>query len=70
MVAVAVQLGPLVGVQGVLDRQGVQAELVDEHGHVLRGRLQQVQPQHVALDGQVLADLADREAAPTSTPSR
>ena len=48
-VAVALQLGPLVGLAGILDGQGVEAELALDDAQLLFGRLQQADPDDMAL---------------------
>src|SRR5215216_8073559 len=47
-IPVALQLGPLVGVRRILDRQPVQAELLGDGGEFLFGRLVEPDPRHTA----------------------
>jgi hypothetical protein len=62
MGAVAVELGPLAEMQRVFDGQRVQAELLAQHGQVVRSRGGQVQPDGDGLVRQVVADVGDRES--------
>ena len=55
---VALELGPLVGVEGVLDGQRVQAELLLDGRQLLLARLVQADPDEVAGLGGELADAA------------
>ena len=61
MAAVAVQLRPLVLMDGVLDGQRVQAELGAEHVQVLTVGLTQAQPHHRGIIPEKVADLGDRK---------
>jgi hypothetical protein len=61
VVLVAVQLGPLVLLDGVLDRQGVEPELLRDELQVLLVGLAQVQPHHRARLLEVVGDLRRRE---------
>src|SRR5215207_4294328 len=47
-IPIAFQLGPLVGVRRILDRQPVQAELLGDGGEFLFGRLVEPDPRHTA----------------------
>ena len=61
MVLVAVQLGPLVPLDGVLDRQGVQPELLRDDRQILLVGLTQVQPDDRGRLLEVVGDLGGRE---------
>ena len=61
VVLVAVQLGPLVLLDGVLDRQGMQPELLGDELQVGLVGLAQVQPHHRARLLEVVGDLGGRE---------
>ena len=62
MIGVAVQFGPLVALDGVLDRERVQPELLGQDGQVSVVGVVQVQPDRHPLLPEELADLGDREA--------
>ncbi len=59
--AVAVELGALVLMHGVLDRQRVQPEFLAQHRQVLAVGVTQVEPDGDRLIGQVITDLGHRE---------
>jgi hypothetical protein len=61
VVLVAVQLGPLMLLDGVLDRQRVQPELLGDDLQVGPVGLAQVQPHHRARLTEVVGDLGGRE---------
>jgi hypothetical protein len=61
VVLVAVQLGPLVLLDGVFDGQEVQPELLGDDLQVLLVGLAQVQPHHRVRLLEVLGDLGGRE---------
>jgi hypothetical protein len=61
MVLVAVQLGPLVLLDGVLDGQGVQPKLLGDDRQILLVGLAQVQPHHRVRLLEVVGDLGGRE---------
>ena len=58
---VAVELGPLVLLDGVLDGEPVQAELVGELGEVRFGRFTEVDPDRGVRFGQEVGNLLDGE---------
>ena len=58
---VAVELGALVLMHGVLDRQRVQPEFVAQHRQVVAAGVTQVEPDGDRLIGQVITDLGHRE---------
>jgi hypothetical protein len=61
--AVAVNLGPLVRADGILDGEGMEAELLGDDLEVSLGGLVEVQPRDRALVGsEALAELLRREA--------
>jgi hypothetical protein len=60
VVLVAVQLGPLVLLDGVLDRQGVEPEFLRDELQVLLVGLAQVQPHHRIRLLEVVGDLGRR----------
>ena len=62
MIGVAVQFGSLVALDGVLDRERVQPELVGEDGQLGVVGIVQVEPDRHPLLPEELADLGDREA--------
>ena len=60
---IAIELGPLMLVHGVFDRQRVQAEFLAEHGEVIPVWVVQVKPDDCGLVlGQVVADVVDGKA--------
>jgi hypothetical protein len=59
---VGVELGPMVGLEGVLHRERVQAELVGQLVQLVDRRPAQVDPDHRARPLQVVGDVGDREA--------
>jgi hypothetical protein len=61
VVLVAVELGPLVLLGGVLDRQGMQPELLGDDLQVLLVGFAQVQPHHGAGLLEVVGDLGGWE---------
>ena len=58
-VAVLLELRPLVGVLGVVDREVVQLELALDPGQQLAGRLEQADPDHVAVLAPPVGGLLD-----------
>src|SRR5262249_45863049 len=62
MALVPIDLGPLVLVLGVFQRQRVQPEFLAQHGQVVGVRVKQVKPDDGALVADVLTDIVDGEA--------
>ena len=62
MGAVAVKLGALMLLLGILHSQRVQPELIAQHGEVTVVRVTQVEPDGDRLIGEVITDLGNREA--------
>ena len=62
MGGVVVELGPLVGLERVLDRERVQAQLVGQLVQLVARRAAQVDPDHRVRPFQVVGDLGHREA--------
>ena len=58
---VVVELGPLVGLERVLDGQLVQAELVGQLVELVARRAAQVDPDHRVGPFEVVGDVGDRE---------
>jgi hypothetical protein len=67
---VTVQLRPLVLMDRVLHRQGVEPKLLRERRKVLMGWLAQIEPHHAALLLEVVGDLGDGKSLASSTPLR
>ena len=70
MVLVAVQFGPLVLLDGVFDRQGVQPELFGDNLQVSPVGLAQVQPHHRVRLLEIVGDLGGREVFGLQHPRR
>ena len=62
MIGVTVQFGPLVTLDGVLDRERVQPELLGQDGQLSVVGIVQVEPDRHPLLPEELADLGDGEA--------
>src|SRR5687768_10896484 len=62
-VAVALQLGPLVRLAGILDRQRVQSELLLHLRELVVARLEQADPDDMAFAPRPFARFADRDLA-------